>query len=90
LLAEFGFDLGGLGADRGHGGAFTRAQFLGEHFSEITDQLRAKPHAACLSLAKDAPGRASGVAFGMADGEHFVANRKTIARGKVRQGGDGE
>jgi hypothetical protein len=37
LLAEFGFDLCGLGADRGHGGAFARAQFFGEHFSEITD-----------------------------------------------------
>jgi hypothetical protein len=41
-------------------------------------------------LAKDAPGGAGGVAFGMADGEHFAADQKTIACGKVRQSGDGE
>jgi hypothetical protein len=41
-------------------------------------------------LAKDAPSGASGVAFGMADREHFAADRKAIARRDVRQRRDGE
>ena len=57
----------------------TRAYFFRKHLAKIADQLRAKPHAVCLSLTKDAPGRAGGVAFGMADGEHFTADREGVA-----------
>ncbi len=79
-----------LAADRGHGRAFARAYLLREHFSEITDKLRAKPHGMCLSLTNDAPGRTAGVAFGMADGEHFAADQEGVARCDIRQCGDGK
>ena len=54
----------------------TRAYFFRKHLAKIADQLRAKPHAACLSLTKDTPSGAGGVAFGMAHGEHFATDQE--------------